>query len=182
MHFVASHSYAPHELTGAVEHAPAPLQNDVAVYAVPVHDSAAQIVDVPGGAPHFVRSLPSHFAWHAPVPVHAGLPGRGSPLIAVQVPTTPPTLQASHWPVHAELQHTPSAQEPDPHSDALEQLSPIGFAQVPVLVAAQLRPVAQLAVLQQTPSTQWVLVHSESSPQAVPSAPVLTHWLLALQK
>jgi hypothetical protein len=43
----------------------------------------------------------------------------------LQVPGT--TSQAWHCPPHAELQHTPSTQLPEPHSLAVAQTTPVDF-------------------------------------------------------
>jgi hypothetical protein len=40
------------------------------------------------------------------------------------VPIAPVTSHAAHWPVHAELQHTPSTQKPDVHCVAPPQDTP----------------------------------------------------------
>jgi hypothetical protein len=53
------------------------------------------------------------------------------------------------------------------------QVAPSGFAQVPLVVALQLRPAPQLAVAQQTPSTQLPLMQAAGSVQAVPLAPLV---------
>jgi hypothetical protein len=45
----------------------------------------------------------------------------------VHVPVAPTTSQASHWPEHRPLQHTPSAQKPLVHSAAALQVSPEPF-------------------------------------------------------
>jgi hypothetical protein len=67
-----------------------------------------------------VRVLPSHSAAEqgsVVVPVgHAGLEPCGLPATGVQVPALPSTSQASHWPVHALLQQTPSTQNPLAHA------------------------------------------------------------------
>ena len=56
--------------------------------------------------------MPSQVPPQAPVPLHAERPPRGAPVTAVQVPTAFATSQASHWPLQAWSQHTPSAQNP----------------------------------------------------------------------
>ena len=49
------------------------------------------------------------------------------------MPALPPTSHASHWPVHALLQHTPSEQIPDPQLLAVDdvQAVPVGSLQAP---------------------------------------------------
>jgi hypothetical protein len=64
---------------------------------------------------HAETSVPLHAPAHMPVPVHGGRLPTGAPVAGEQVPAAPPTLQAAHWLVHAELQHTPSTQKPEPH-------------------------------------------------------------------
>jgi hypothetical protein len=52
-------------------------------------------------------------------------------------------------------QHTPSTQKPEPHSVLVEQAIPCGLLQVPALPGVlHFAPPEQLAVEQQTPSTQ----------------------------
>jgi hypothetical protein len=48
--------------------------------------------------------------------------------------------QAAHGPAHGELQHTPSAQFPDVHSEALAQLSPSFFLHDPAESQLHLPP------------------------------------------
>src|SRR5689334_9038922 len=48
-------------------------------------------------------------------------------MTAEHTPSLPATSHASHWPPHAELQHTPSTQKPEPHSDAVLHDSPACF-------------------------------------------------------
>lgn len=163
------------QLTGlGVTHAPAPLQVEVLVHETPVQVSAAQVVSVPGIGPHDVRLLPSHCAAHGPVPVHAGRLPFGGPLTALQTPSAPLTLHASHWPPHAPSQQTPSTQKPLPQSLASEQPPPIPRLHTPFGVALQVWPLGHEPVVQQTPSTQKPEAHCEPSPHAVPAAPVGT--------
>jgi hypothetical protein len=49
---------------------------------------------------------------------------RGAPGTGVQVPTDPATSQASHCPVQAALQQTPSAQKPLAHCVPAAQAAP----------------------------------------------------------
>lgn len=89
-------TYAPQpEVVGAL-HAPRPSQY-AADFAVPaVHDAAAQTWLEPGGAPQAERVDPLQVAAQMPVPVQAAFEPCGLPLTAVQVPSAPPTSQASH--------------------------------------------------------------------------------------
>jgi hypothetical protein len=77
------------------------------------HEGARHCVDGPG------TSQASRF-WPSQVPSHPDLsPGQaargetGVPVTAEQVPTEPASAQASHWPLQAKLQHTPSVQNVD---------------------------------------------------------------------
>jgi hypothetical protein len=82
-------------------------------------------------------------------------------------------LQASHWFVQPVLQHTPSAQFPDPHSLESVHATPSAFEQVPLLFALQTWPAGQDEVVQHTPSTQFAGVHAALDVHAVPGAPEL---------
>ena len=53
---------------------------------------------------------------------HEGWLARGAPMTAEQVPTLPLTSQASHCPLHARSQQTPSVQKPEWQSAAVTQL------------------------------------------------------------
>jgi len=83
------------------------------------------------------------------------------------------SVHASHEPVHGVSQQTPSAQCPDPHSVSVLHVALSGLAQTPVPLASQRNPAAQLALEQQTPSTQWLLRQSLPKPHALPSAPLV---------
>jgi hypothetical protein len=75
------------------------------------------------------------------VPPHAGLPGSFDGA-GEQVPSAPGRLQRSQLPVHAELQHTPSAQRPDVHSGLDAQLAPLALSATQAPVPSQYRPLA----------------------------------------
>ena len=77
-------------------HEPVPLQVDALIHETPEQLSAAQTVSVPGSMPHVVRLLPSHCAAQVPVPLQAGRVPFGAPVTALQIPSVPPTLHASH--------------------------------------------------------------------------------------
>ena len=51
----------------------------------------------------------------------------GAPATATHCPTLPATSQAWHWPLHAWLQQTPSAQDPLAHSFPAPQARPSVF-------------------------------------------------------
>jgi len=57
----------------------------------------------------------------------------GAPVFAAHVPTEPATSHASHWPLHAVLQHTPSTHWPLPHSAAAVHVPPKIFLKLPVM-------------------------------------------------
>ena len=50
-----------------------------------------------------------------PLPGHVGREPTGLPVTAAHVPSDVGRLQASHWFVQSELQHTPSAQKLERH-------------------------------------------------------------------
>jgi len=60
------------------------------------------------------------------MPAQAGRAPRGAPIVGVQVPAEPSTLQASHWPSQAALQQTPSTHMPDTHWAAAVHVIPLG--------------------------------------------------------
>jgi hypothetical protein len=64
---------------------------------------------------------------HTTVPPHAGLPGSFAGA-GRQVPSCPARLQRSQLPVHALLQHTPSAQKPEAHSGLDAHAAPSAFS------------------------------------------------------
>jgi hypothetical protein len=74
-----------------------------------------------------VRKVPSQVPPQSPVPAQSGREPTGAPVTALQVPSSPVTLQASHWPSQRALQHTPSTQKPLWHSEARVQASPSGI-------------------------------------------------------
>ena len=61
------------------------------------------------------------------MPAQAGRPPCGAPLTPTQLPGAAAVSHASHWPSHAELQHTPSTQKPLSHSPVDAQLAPALF-------------------------------------------------------
>jgi hypothetical protein len=65
--------------------------------------------------------------------------------MGMQVPSWPSALQASHCPVHAFVQHTPSMQVPEAHSAATLQ-------SVPGIFFGVQTPPAQYSLLLQSPS------------------------------
>jgi hypothetical protein len=120
----------------------------------PVHASVPQAVAAEGNTQP-LRSVPLQVAAQLePSPVQAARVPRGAPLTALQAPTKPGTLQASHWPMQGTSQHTVSAHAPDTHSLAVAQVAPLVFL------------VTQMLPLHQASSE-----HSESLVHAVSHAP-----------
>lgn len=88
-----------------------------------------------------VALVPLQLPAQAPVPPHAGWPGRGAPLTKPHMPVVP--LQNSQAPLHALLQQTPSAQKPLKHCEPNVQVCPGLFLQAPV--ASQLLALLQVS-------------------------------------
>ena len=100
------------------------------------------------GSVHAVRLAPSQRPPQAPAESHAGRPARGLPLTGLQ---TPAALQASHWPVQAVSQHTPSTQCPFAHCVDAPQAAP--SARLGTQMPPEQNDVeAQLASVVQSPS------------------------------
>jgi hypothetical protein len=108
----------PHDVVIAFGHAPAPLQ-EAAFVAVPALQLDARHTVLVPGKVHVVAE-PVQEPAQAPLPVQAGCPGRGEPVIIVQVPGVVP-LQNWHEPLQADEQQTPSAQIPFAHSPPVWQ-------------------------------------------------------------
>jgi hypothetical protein len=87
-----------------------------------------QVTDEPTKPAQDVRVLPSHSAaehgFVADATGHAGRLPCGLPATGVHVPALPSTSHASHWPVHALLQQTPSTQKPLTHAPSAPHSSP----------------------------------------------------------
>jgi hypothetical protein len=132
-------------------------------------------------------------------PTHDGVPHSASGSLPsttkVQLPVEPATpdlvaTQASQLPLQARSQQTPSAQWPLWHSASLAHAAAFALAathvdpehQLPLAQSALLAHVvlhaepsawhayAEQALAQQTPETQWPLVHCPSAPHALPFA------------
>jgi hypothetical protein len=69
--------------------------------------------------------------------------------VRVQIPIEPTWLQEVHEPVQAPSQHTPSTQNPVPHSAPEAQAAPMNF--LPQLPPTQGRPSAHCAEVLQLP-------------------------------
>jgi hypothetical protein len=75
---------------------------------------------------HDPRVTPSHAPAHGvPAPAHAPRDPCGAPTTGKHVPGAVATSHASHAPVHAKLQQTPSAQTPLVHSSGFAHDSPL---------------------------------------------------------
>jgi len=89
-----------------------------------LQDGSRHVVPLPG----YVQAagwIPSHVpAQTEPSEAQAVRALRGPPATDVQVPTLPFSAQASHWPVQAVSQQTPSTQCGDPHWFAPPQACP----------------------------------------------------------
>ena len=102
LHVVAPHAYVTHEVVPCL-HAPAASHVPGFVCVVPVQLVLPQLVALPGYA-HDVALVPSHFAPHVPLPLHAARLPTGAPTTLLQVPSALGTLHAWHCPAHALLQ------------------------------------------------------------------------------
>lgn len=181
LHVVAAQRYAPQLEGEAAAHEPSPSQNEAGVTLPVVQLAGPQIVEVPGTAPHERRSEPLHDDWQAPLPVHAVRTVPWTlPMTAEHLPTEPPTSHASHWPLQAESQQTPSTHLPDPHSLSVEHVVPRGLLQVPSPFELHFNPAPHELLEQQTASTQLPLVHSVPALQVTPRESLGTQ-LAALQ-
>jgi hypothetical protein len=95
-----------------------------------------------------VRSVPLHIPRQV-VPVHATRAPRGFPLTGTHWPTVFVSAQASHWPPHARLQQTLSAQLPLVHSVPIWHRAPFAFWGTHTAFPLQNWPLGQgLAALQ----------------------------------
>jgi hypothetical protein len=145
---------------------------------------------LPQGSPSLALQVPEPS--HALVPEQ---PATSTPLVTgLQVPTLLARLQATQTPGQAALQHVVSSQMPPRHSPAIEHGEPCGLAHWPAPLHAS-APAHSLAgscplgigeqmpmlpvplhrshrppqaVLQHTPSTQFMVVHWEAFVQAFP--------------
>jgi hypothetical protein len=87
------------------------------------------------------------------------------------VPTFPATSHAAHCAPHPLSQHTPSTQNPVPHSALVAHATPIGLLHLPAApTTLHLSPELHALALQHTPSTQFPDAH-ELAPNAVQLVP-----------
>jgi hypothetical protein len=120
-HSEAPHTYGSQAWVWIGGHAPAPLQLAARVAVPPEHDASRQEVEAVGYA-HVARPVPSQAPPHIePSLAHAARPFTGAPVTGEQVPAFPARLHASHWPLQAVSQQTPSAQLPLAHCPATVQ-------------------------------------------------------------
>jgi hypothetical protein len=95
---------------------PSPVHTRGSVATSPLHFPVAQTL-VAAGYAHDVSVFPSHLPAHADVPpTQIGRSPCGTPETAEHVPSLPLLSHASHCPLHAESQHTPSTQKDEMHS------------------------------------------------------------------
>ena len=125
-HAVGPHVFGAQETSCSGGHEPLP-SHDAASTAMPeLQDGSRHVVPLPG----YVQAagwIPSHVpAQTEPSEAQAVRALRGPPATDVQVPTLPFSAQASHWPVQAVSQQTPSTQCGDPHWFAPPQACPGG--------------------------------------------------------
>ena len=129
LHAVAPHAYAPHGALGGTLQLPAPSHAPGRVAVSSAQLAAPHTVDTPTKPAHVVAVMPSHCAaWQTFCGSPAGHAGRAPtvlPTMGVQVPAVSAALHASHCPVHAELQQTPSTQRFEEQWSAAVQATPL---------------------------------------------------------
>jgi hypothetical protein len=115
VHAVAPQVKGAHVCVWTAGQAPAPLQEAASVAVPAVQDGARQEVESPGYV-HAAGWTPSQRPPQAvPSVAQALRVPCGVPVAVEQVPTLPATSHASHWPVQARLQQTPSTHSPLAH-------------------------------------------------------------------
>jgi len=119
-----------HELAAGVTHAPAPSHVEPGVNVVVLAGQLGSPQGVP--CPNFWQAPAAHmpFVPHVDAPCATQVfEGSGAPVAtSPHVPIAPCSAHDLHAPAQAVEQHTPCAQKPEPHSDAVEQNAPMGFA------------------------------------------------------
>jgi hypothetical protein len=111
---LSPHVYGLHATGAPSTHVPCPLHVN-GCSSLPEHVASAQLTVVPGYV-QLDRLLPSQVPAH--VSFSASQAGRspcGSPVTLEHVPALSMTSHASHWPLQALLQQTPSTQLVDAH-------------------------------------------------------------------
>lgn len=166
-------------------HAPRPSHFPTVVAVVALQLFAPHDVPAIGGA-HAARSEPLHASTphvgSALAVPHFARPTTGAAPAGVgtQVPTEPATSHASHWLVHAALQHTPSATRLDVHADALVAACPLFSVHAPGCEPLHVPVGAHVLLVQQTPSVHdspdlhcGVEVHGAPAPSNATHDPAL---------
>jgi hypothetical protein len=129
------HWYGEHGIPTAAAHVPVPVHDPARVAMPALHDAARQDVVDPAKPLHVSRVAPSHASARQTsadeVAGHGERPCAGGPRTAWHMPGDAASAHASHCPVHAVLQHTPSAQNVDAHSAPAAHASPFPFVQTP---------------------------------------------------
>ena len=156
LHEVPLHTYGEQSLVTGVGQFPRPSQAAGSVATPAVQLAWMHVTDEPTKPAHDVRVLPSHSAAEhglvADATGHAGRVPCGLPTTGVHVPALPSTSHASHSPVHALLQQTPSTQNPGSRTPRSEpHASPRGG----------LRPLADVPFVQNAPGAQSVVAAHE---------------------
>jgi hypothetical protein len=152
-----AHAKPSHETLACVAHAPLPSHVDRGTCVADAHDSFTHSVSLPGNPLHAARVWPSQTAFaHASAPdAHASRLPWGAPFTGVHVPFASTRSHASHCPLHAPSQQTPSTQKPDEHWLAFVHVWPCVSRQCPACGAPQKPPFA----LQLGSSQQKLLMH-----------------------
>jgi hypothetical protein len=130
--------YGAHETVGPIRHDPSPSQILIPVIPDPAQAPEAQTVPFTNlRQPPLPSQVPSSPQVEAAAIGHSlavrGLAPAGT---ASQVPSDPGRLHDMHFPVHADLQQTPSTQNPLPQSEPHEQGCPRLVAPVPLVLQA----------------------------------------------
>jgi hypothetical protein len=136
LHDFSPHANGAHKRVFGVPGAPHwPVPSHVAEnVSTPLsHAWSRQGTSLPTKPTHVAVLLePSHtralHAFPSVAPAHAGRVPCGLPEIGEQVPVAVGTSHASHCPVHAVLQHTPSTQKPLAHESFVVHGVPVGLA------------------------------------------------------
>jgi hypothetical protein len=128
-HDVPLHRYGEHVCVTAAGQLPIPSHVEGRVATPLVQLACTHVTDEPTKPAHDVLVLPSQTAAvHGFVAEPVGHAGRfvpwGLPATGVHAPTLPATSHASHWPVHASLQQTPSTQNPLTQAPFVPHASP----------------------------------------------------------
>ena len=120
LHVVPPHTNGAQSFVSGVGQLPLPSQAAASVATPFAQLACTHVTDEPTNPVHDVRVLPSHCAalhgLSAEPFGHAARVPCGAPATGVHVPSLPSTSHASHCPVHAPLQQTPSTQKPLTHA------------------------------------------------------------------